>query len=260
MVDGSDIVGDGVNVASRLESLAEPGGICVSGSVREQVHGQMPVTFVDIGEQQVKNIERPIRVFRVVPNDGERQTAGLPSAMRRHALTGRRGGMVGVVAVVAVIVAGLSAWWGPKALRSWGTESASPPAMSVGVLPLVAAAGDPATAQRLDSLTRDLSAQLARADAAIRIVPATARQVSPENPGGIGELARALNVRYVLEGEVRPAQDVTEIRLRLGQRRFRGADLEQTLSLKEPAAGRRPDALVADSNGAHFGAVYSRSR
>ena len=236
MVDGSDIVGDGVNVASRLEALAEPGGICVSGSVREQVHGQMPVSFVDIGEQQVKNIERPIRVFRVVPNDGERQTAGLPSAMRRHALTGRRGGMVAVVAVVAVIVAGLSAWWGPKALRAWGTDSASPPAMSVGVLPLVAAAADPATAQRLDSLTRDLSAQLARADAAIRIVPATPRQVSPGSPGGVGELARALNVRYVLEGEVRPAQDVTEIRLRL----VNGASGEQiwneTLSLKEPAA------------------------
>ena len=65
MVDGSDIVGDGVNVASRLESLAEPGGICVSGSVREQVRGQLDVEFVDIGEQQVKNIERPIRVFAV---------------------------------------------------------------------------------------------------------------------------------------------------------------------------------------------------
>src|SRR5215831_2848106 len=65
MADGSDIAGDGVNVASRLESMAEPGGICVSGSVREQVHGQMAVAFEDIGEQQVKNIERPIRVYRV---------------------------------------------------------------------------------------------------------------------------------------------------------------------------------------------------
>jgi len=69
MVDGTDIVGDGMNVASRLEALAEPGGICVSGSVREQVHGQMPVTFLDIGEQRVKNIDRPIRVFRVLPRD-----------------------------------------------------------------------------------------------------------------------------------------------------------------------------------------------
>ena len=65
MVEGGDIAGDGVNVASRLEALAEPGGICVSAGVREQVHGQLDVEFVDGGEQRVKNIARPIRVFRV---------------------------------------------------------------------------------------------------------------------------------------------------------------------------------------------------
>jgi adenylate cyclase len=65
IVDGNDIAGDGVNVAARLEALAEPGGICVSAGVREQVHGQLDVEFVDGGEQRVKNIARPIRVFRV---------------------------------------------------------------------------------------------------------------------------------------------------------------------------------------------------
>ena len=64
IVDGNDIAGDGVNVAARLEALAEPGGICVSAGVREQVHGQLDVEFVDGGEQRVKNIARPIRVFR----------------------------------------------------------------------------------------------------------------------------------------------------------------------------------------------------
>ena len=65
IVDGNDIAGDGVNVAARLEALAEPGGICVSAGVREQVHGQLDVEFVDGGEQRVKNIARPIRVFWV---------------------------------------------------------------------------------------------------------------------------------------------------------------------------------------------------
>jgi class 3 adenylate cyclase len=65
IVDGDDIVGDGVNIASRLESMAEPGGICVSSAVREQVHGSLNVGFDDIGKQQVKNIMRPIRVSRV---------------------------------------------------------------------------------------------------------------------------------------------------------------------------------------------------
>ena len=66
IVDGTDIAGDGVNVASRLEALAEPGGICVSSAVREQVHGSLDVGFADIGEQQVKNIMRPLRVYQVM--------------------------------------------------------------------------------------------------------------------------------------------------------------------------------------------------
>jgi len=65
IVDGSDIYGDGVNVAARLEGLAEPGGICVSGRVQEDVQGKVDVTFEDIGDRQLKNIARPVRVYRV---------------------------------------------------------------------------------------------------------------------------------------------------------------------------------------------------
>lgn len=65
IVEGDDIAGDGVNVAGRLEGLAEPGGICVSAAVREQVHGALDVSFDDIGQQQVKNITRPIQVYRL---------------------------------------------------------------------------------------------------------------------------------------------------------------------------------------------------
>jgi adenylate cyclase len=66
IIEGDDIYGDGVNVAARLESLAEPGGICISSSVREQVLNKVPISFSDLGEQTVKNIERPIRVYYVV--------------------------------------------------------------------------------------------------------------------------------------------------------------------------------------------------
>lgn len=65
IIDGTDIWGDGVNVAARLETLAEPGGICVSSRVQEDVHGRLEITFEDIGEQQLKNIVRPVRVYRV---------------------------------------------------------------------------------------------------------------------------------------------------------------------------------------------------
>jgi TolB-like protein/class 3 adenylate cyclase len=65
IIDGSDVWGDGVNVAARLEALAEPGGICVSGRVQEDVHGRLDVAFEDIGERQLKNVVRPVRVCRV---------------------------------------------------------------------------------------------------------------------------------------------------------------------------------------------------
>ena len=78
--DGRDIFGDGVNVAARLEALAEPGGICVSRMVRDQVRDKLAFSFEDMGEQQVKNIARPIRVHRIVlgekSNRSEMATGG----------------------------------------------------------------------------------------------------------------------------------------------------------------------------------------
>jgi TolB-like protein/Tfp pilus assembly protein PilF len=65
IMDGGDIFGDGVNVAARLEGLAEPGGVCVSGRVQEDARGKLDIAFEDTGEQQLKNIERPVRVYRV---------------------------------------------------------------------------------------------------------------------------------------------------------------------------------------------------
>src|SRR5215831_15199449 len=65
MVDEGDMFGDGVNVAARIETLAAPGEICVSASVREQVGEKLPITFADLGEHGVKNIARPVRVYRV---------------------------------------------------------------------------------------------------------------------------------------------------------------------------------------------------
>ena len=64
LVEDGDIFGDGVNLAARLEGLADPGGICVSGRVHADVAGKLDVAFEDMGEQQIKNISRPVRVFR----------------------------------------------------------------------------------------------------------------------------------------------------------------------------------------------------
>jgi TolB-like protein len=83
MVDGEQIYGDGVNVAARLESLAEPGGICISNTVHDHVRGKVAVEFADLGEQSLKNIERPIRAHRVVSDRvGPNAPAAASSAPR----------------------------------------------------------------------------------------------------------------------------------------------------------------------------------
>jgi adenylate cyclase len=81
IVEGEDIYGDGVNVAARLESLADPGGICVARNVYNQVKGKVDTTFEDLGEQQVKNISEPIRVYRVVSDALAVQTVLSPSTV-----------------------------------------------------------------------------------------------------------------------------------------------------------------------------------
>jgi adenylate cyclase len=75
IIDDSDIFGDGVNVAARLEALAEPGGICVSRMVRDQVRDKLEIAFEDMGEQQVKNIAQPVRAYRVVTDAAVRFAA-----------------------------------------------------------------------------------------------------------------------------------------------------------------------------------------
>src|SRR5580693_4287944 len=73
LIEGDDILGDGVNIAARLESIAEPGGICISSSAYDQVRGKVAVEFADLGEQSLKNIARPVRAYAVV-RDGRATT------------------------------------------------------------------------------------------------------------------------------------------------------------------------------------------
>jgi TolB-like protein/class 3 adenylate cyclase len=83
LIEGDDILGDGVNVAARLEGIAEPGGICVSSSAYEQVRGKVPVDFTDLGEQTFKNIARPIRAYAVGLNANISRAVPLPSSAPR---------------------------------------------------------------------------------------------------------------------------------------------------------------------------------
>jgi class 3 adenylate cyclase len=109
IADGDDIFGDGVNVAARLETLAEPGGVCVSGTVRDHIRGKLPYPFDDKGEQNVKNIALPVRVYALGPEViADLPPSGVPVAAPRR----RNAAYLTVgMAVAALLVIAGTAWW-----------------------------------------------------------------------------------------------------------------------------------------------------
>jgi adenylate cyclase len=80
IVEDDDTHGDGVNIAARLEAMAEPGGICISAIVHEEVQGRLECAFADLGEQSLKNIGRPIRIYRVEPKEAPEERVGTAGA------------------------------------------------------------------------------------------------------------------------------------------------------------------------------------
>ena len=166
IADGDDIYGDGVNIAVRLEGLAAPGSICVSGTVRDHIGDRLPYTFEDIGEQSVKNIARPVRVYALRP-----------------------GGLAGL----------------PTASGSSTTSSPSPvvaPRLSIVVLPFTNLSNDPEQQYFADGIAEDLTTDLSRISGMFVISRNTAFTYR-NKPIDTKQIGRELGVRYVLEGSVR---------------------------------------------------------
>ena len=159
IVDGTDIAGDGVSVASRLEALAEPGGICVSSAVREQVHGSLDVGFTDIGEQQVKNIMRPLRVYQVMLGGAGAQATVADRSFRARVSPHRRWWTAGAVPGLAGIVA---AWLLLPLVNPPPTPADSPPPLSIAILPFAPASDSIADRQYAEQLTSDLTTNVSR--------------------------------------------------------------------------------------------------
>ncbi|TQF33495.1 adenylate/guanylate cyclase domain-containing protein [Bradyrhizobium sp. UNPA324] len=166
IVDQDDIFGDGVNVAARLEALAEPGGICVSGAVRDQLGERLDgVQFDDLGEQTVKNIARPIRVFRVRLSEG---LASLPQATTAVAPT---------------------------------VGSKKP---SIAVLPFANMSGDPEQEFFADGLTEDIITELSRFHDLL-VISRNSTFVYKGKAVKVQDIGREFGVDYVIEGSVRKA-------------------------------------------------------
>jgi len=166
IVEEHDIFGDGVNVAARLEALAEPGGICVSRVVRDQVRDKLAFSFEDMGEQHVKNIARPVRVYAWCPEG----VADLPVATAPRAAS-----------VSHPIVA---------------------PRLSIVVLPFTNLSNDPEQQYFADGITEDVTTDLSRITD-IFVISRNTAFTYKHKPVNAKQLGRELGVRYVLEGSVR---------------------------------------------------------
>ena len=169
IVDDKDLYGDAVNIAARLESLAEPGGICISRTVHDQIRDRLPLAFEDMGEQRVKNIARPVRAYMLRPD----AIAALPGAR-----------------ALAV------------PLPTTGVAETAAPRLSIVVLPFANMSNDPEQRYFADGITEDLTTDLSRIEGSFVISRNTAFTYK-DKPTDTKQIGRELGVRYVLEGSVR---------------------------------------------------------
>jgi len=222
IADGDDIYGDGVNIAARLEGLAVPGGICVSGTVRDHVGDRLPYAFEDMGEQSVKNIARPVRAYALRPEGLAAEPApGSPARPSR-----RHRAIIGTVAAAVFVIACIAWWFWPAAIPSSGagkladqaTASSTPvptapaatsiaqravaPRLSIVVLPFANLSNDPDQQYFADGITEDLTTDLSRITGSFVISRNTAFTYK-DKPVNAKQIGRELGVRYVLEGSVR---------------------------------------------------------
>ena len=226
-----DIYGDGVNVAARLEALAEPGGICISRVVRDQVRDKLPYPFEDRGEQSVKNIVRSVRVYALRPETiVELPATGLPAPTRSH----RRIALIAAIfAASLVLIIGAVTWRvsslnrppsslpaaaGVTSDSASSTAStpptASPPRLSIVVLPFDNFGNRPEDAHLTDWLTDDITTRLAQIPHAFVVARTTAFSFKGSSLGA-HEIAAKLGVRYVVEGSLYRFGDKTRINAQL---------------------------------------------
>ena len=202
--EGHRIYGDGVNVAARMEAMAEPGGILISDLVLRQVRGKLDATFQDLGDKDLKNIPDPVRVY------GVRVGSAAPAAVSTGAWS-PRGGLA--LAGIGALLLGLLLWaaW-PRitgvALDAAGLSLPENPALpdrpSIVVLPFENMSGDPEQEYFSDGLSEDLTTQLSL-NPLLFVIARNSAFTYKGQAVNVGQVGRELGVRYVLEGSVRKA-------------------------------------------------------
>jgi TolB-like protein/class 3 adenylate cyclase/Tfp pilus assembly protein PilF len=202
IVDGDDLHGEGINVAARLQALAEPGGILLSEDVARQVEGKVSARIEFVDERALKNIERLVRTWHVVLDDTA-QTRRDPTSTQRHRML-RHG-----VLVLSAVVLGLGAflWVAPLSRDPEPAAPATslepvPDELSIAVLPFDNLSNDPEQEYFVDGMTEDIITDLSILGGLAVIARNSSFQYKGR-PVDVRAVGRELGVRYVLEGSVR---------------------------------------------------------
>lgn len=228
IVEGDDLFGDGVNIAARLEGLAAPGGVCVSGAVRNQIGSKLPYEFEDLGHKEIKNVDQPVHLFNVHPDALGVRMAKAP---RRTAAAKRRPSLIAASLFVILLVgAGLAVW-----LQPWTQEPATPP--SIAVLPFANFGSDSGDQYLSDGITEDIISALGRFPSLV-VLSRNAVFVYRDDPATPEEISRRLNVRYLVEGSVRKSGNRVRVSAQL-------SDAERSVLLWSGKYDRDDDDIFA---------------
>ena len=205
VIEDDFLHGDAVNIASRLEGLSDPGGVCISGSLYEQVKHLPHLAFHDLGSRKLKNIHFPVHAYAVQGTD-------LPRLRRRPA----RGIWAATAAILALIVVGLSWKYFPNALenRDSGVQVASSSQPSIAILPLSNLSGDVSQEYFSDGITNDITTDLSKYSN-LFVIASNSAFTYKNKPAKVQDIGGALGVRYVLEGTVQKTTDLLRINAQL---------------------------------------------
>jgi TolB-like protein/class 3 adenylate cyclase len=210
-----DLMGDGVNIAARLEGICEPGAICLSEDAYRQVKGRLDLAVSDLGPKELKNIAEPIRVYSLqvgVPAQAKPAGPVTPAAPTPQ---NRRFGLAAAIAALIVIAGG--AWWFLSANRPASIATKAPAEaarLSIVVLPFANLSGDPGQDYLVDALTDELTTSLARIRDSFVIARNTAMTFKGK-PVDAKAIGKDLGVRYVLEGSVQPSGNQMRVNAQL---------------------------------------------
>jgi TolB-like protein/class 3 adenylate cyclase/Flp pilus assembly protein TadD len=216
--EGHRIYGDGVNIASRIEALADPGGICIAMSVYNQIKKKLVLDYEDLGEHTAKNISEPIRVYRVPL--GREAAAVRVGAVKKAKLRRWQWATLAVAMVIIIVVGALVIQYyvlRPAPIEPASLESMAvplPDKPSIAVLPFDNISGDPEQEYFSDGMTDDIITDLSKISDLFVVARNSVFKYKGQ-PVDVNKVGRELGVRYVLEGSVRIAENMVRINAQL---------------------------------------------